>query len=167
MANLVREMGKKGIEIVEVDVDKLLEMLSKAYADEWIAYYSYKWAAEMATGMGSPHVAELAKKIAEEEEEHADELAERILELGGELPYPLENIYDLANCKTVNYPEDMSDLKGILEGLVEAEQCAIEVYNKIVKWLGPCYNKDIKTFNLIEHILAEEISHEDQFENLL
>ena len=160
-------MGKKDREIVEVDVNELLTMLCKAYADEWIAYYSYKWAADMATGMGSPHVAELAEKIADEEEEHADELAERIVELGGELPYPFEKLYNLANCKTVKYPNYMSDLKGILKGLVEAEQCAIEVYNKIVKWLGPCYNKDIKTFNVIEHILSEEISHEDQFENLL
>lgn len=61
----------------------------------------------------------------------------------------------------------MSDLKGILEGLVEAEGCAIDVYNNIVKFLGPCYDKDIKTFHLIEHILAEEIGHEEAFENLL
>jgi len=160
-------MGKKGREIVEVDVEKLVELLQKAYADEWIAYYAYKWAADMAHGMGSPHVAELADKIAAEEEEHADELAERILELGGDLPYGIETLYDLANCKTVNYPKDMSDLKGILEGLVEAEGCAIDVYNKIVKFLGPCYDKDIKTFHLIEHILAEEIGHEEAFENLL
>jgi len=160
-------MGKKGREIVEVDVKKLLELLQKAYADEWIAYYAYKWAADMAHGMGSPRVAELADKTADEEEEHADELAERILELGGNLPYGLEKLYDLANCKKVNYPKNMSDLRAILEGLVEAEGCAIDVYNKIVKFLGPCYNKDIKTFHLIEHILAEEIAHEEAFENLL
>jgi len=160
-------MGKKGIEIVEVDVKKLLKLLQKAYADEWIAYYAYKWAADIAHGIGSPHMAELADKTADEEEEHADELAERILELGGDLPYGIEKLYDLANCKTVNYPKDMSDLKGILKALVEAEGCAIDVYNKIVKFLGPCYDKDIKTFHLIEHILAEEIGHEEAFENLL
>jgi bacterioferritin len=160
-------MGKKGREIVEVDVKKLLKLLQKAYADEWIAYYAYKWAADVANGLGSPQVAQLADKTADEEEEHADELAERILELGGDLPYGIEKLYDLANCKTVNYPKDMSDLKGILEGLVEAEGCAIDVYNKIVKFLGPCYNKDIKTFHVIEHILAEEINHEEAFENLL
>ena len=160
-------MGKKGREIVEVDVEKLIKMLLKAYADEWIAYYAYKWAANMAHGIVSPHVADLADKIADEEEEHADELAERILELGGELPYGIEKLYELANCKKVNYPKDMGDLKGILEGLIEAEGCAIDVYNKIVKFLGPCYNKDIKTFKLIEHILAEEIAHEEKFENLL
>jgi len=160
-------MGKKGREIVEVDLKSLLELLQKAYADEWIAYYAYKWAADVANGLNSPLVAQLADKTADEEEEHADELAERILELGGDLPYGIEKLYDLANCKTVNYPKDMSDLKGILEALVEAEGCAIDVYNNIVKFLGPCYNKDIKTFHLIEHILAEEVKHEEAFENLL
>jgi bacterioferritin len=160
-------VGKKGREIVEVDVDKLIKLLQKAYADEWIAYYAYKWAADMACGLVSPHVADLADKIADEEEEHADELAERILELGGDLPYGIEKLYDLANCKKVKYPKDMTDLKGILKGLVEAEGCAIDVYNKIVKFLGPCYDKDIKTFHLIQHILAEEIEHEEKFENLL
>lgn len=160
-------MGKKGTAIVNVDVDKLTKLLQKAYADEWIAYYAYKWAADMAHGMGSPHVAELADKIADEEEEHADELAERILELGGDLPYGIETLYDLANCKTVYYPKDMSDLKGILKGLVEAEGCAIDVYKKILKFLSPCYDTDVKTFHLVEHILAEEIHHEDEFENLL
>ena len=160
-------MGKKGKAIVDVDVEKLVELLQKAYADEWIAYYAYKWAANTAHGLGSPQVAEVADKTAEEEEEHADELAERILELGGDLPYGIEKLYELANCKSVNYPKDMSNLKGILEGLVQAEGCAIDVYNEIVKFLGPCYDKDIKTFHLVEHILAEEIAHEETFENLL
>lgn len=160
-------MGKKGREIVEVDIKKLLTLLQKAYADEWVAYYAYKWAADVANGLGSPEVAQVVDKTADEEEEHADELAERILELGGDLPYGIEKLYDLANCKTVNYPKDMSNMKGILEALVEAEGCAIDVYNNIVKFLSPCYNKDIKTFHLIEHILAEEIKHEEAFENLL
>lgn len=160
-------MGKKGKEIVEVDIEKLLGLLKKAYADEWIAYYSYKWAADMVEGLKSPLVAELVDKIADEEEEHADELAERIIELGGEVPRDFEKLYDLANCKKVNYPEDIRDLKGFLKALAEAEGCAIEVYNKIVKLLGPCYNKDIRTFSLIEHILSEEIQHEEEFENLL
>ena len=160
-------MGKKGREIVQVDIPQLLTLLQKAYADEWIAYYAYKWAAAMVHGMGSPHVAELANKIAEEEEEHASELADRIVELGGTLPYGIETLYEVANCKTVPYPTDMSNLQDVVKGLVEAEGCAIDVYNKIVKFLGPCYVKDIKTFHLIEHILAEEVKHEEDFENLV
>ncbi|MBS7652269.1 bacterioferritin [Candidatus Bathyarchaeota archaeon] len=160
-------MGKKGREIVKVDVEKLLELLKRAYADEWIAYYSYKWAADMAEGLKSPILAEVVDKIADEEEEHADELAERIIELGGEVPRDFERLYDLANCKKVKYPQDVRDLKGMLEALVEAEGCAIEVYNNIIKFLGPCYDKDVRTFHLIQHILSEEIQHEEAFQNLI
>ena len=160
-------MGRKGREIVKVDVEKLLELLKKAYADEWIAYYSYKWAADMAEGLNSPILAEVADKIADEEEEHADELAWRIIELGGEVPRDFEKLHDLANCKKVKYPKDVRDLKGMLEALVEAEGCAIEVYNSILKFLGPCYEKDVRTFHLIQHIISEEIKHEETFQNLI
>ena len=160
-------MGKKAREIVKVDVDDLIDELKKAYADEWIAYFSYKWAADMAEGLKSPMVAELADKIADEEEEHADELAERIIELGGEVPRDFEKLYGLANCKKVSFPKDVRALEGMLKALVEAEGCAIEVYNKLIKKLSPCYEKDIRTFHLIEHILSEEIEHEEAFENLL
>ncbi|MDH5770145.1 MAG: ferritin-like domain-containing protein [Candidatus Bathyarchaeota archaeon] len=160
-------MGKKAREIVKVDVDDLINELKKAYADEWIAYFSYKWAADMAEGLKSPIVAELSDKIADEEEEHADELAERIIELGGTVPRDFEKLYELANCKKVNFPKDVRDLEGMLKALVEAEGCAIKVYNNFIKKLSPCYEKDIRTFHLIEHILSEEIEHEEAFENLL
>jgi len=160
-------MGKKGREIVKVDIKELLKDLNRAYADEWIAYFYYKWAADVAAGMESPHVASLADKIADEEEEHAEELAERILELGGETERDWEDIQKIANCPKVVFPADVKDLKGILEALAEAERCAIDVYNKLIEKLSPCYEKDVKTFHLIEHILAEEIAHEEAFENLL
>ncbi len=41
------------------------------------------------------------------------QLAEQILGLGGTLPYGIEKLHDMANCKAVNYPKDMKDLKGI------------------------------------------------------
>ncbi|MBS7627174.1 bacterioferritin, partial [Candidatus Bathyarchaeota archaeon] len=49
----------------------------------------------------------------------------------------------------------------------EAEGCAIEVYNRILLKISACYQKDVRTFHLIEHILSEEIEHEEAFENLL
>ncbi|MEM3755230.1 MAG: ferritin-like domain-containing protein, partial [Candidatus Bathyarchaeia archaeon] len=78
-----------------------------------------------------------------------------------------EDLSKIANCPKINFPKDLSDLKGILKAVIEAEGCAIEVYNNLIEKLSPCYQKDIKTFHLIEHILAEEIAHEEAFENLL
>jgi bacterioferritin len=160
-------MGKKGREIVKVDIDDLLNDLYKAYADEWIAYFYYKWAADVAAGMGSKNFANEVDRIAEEEEEHAEELSERILELGGEPERDWEDVQKIANCPKVKFPKDVTDLKGMVKELVEAEGCAIDVYTKIIEKLSPCYNKDLKTFNVISHILEEEIEHEEAFENLL
>ena len=39
--------------------------------------------------------------------------------------------------------------------------------NKLIKKMSPCYEKDLRTFHLIEHILSEEIEHEEAFENLM
>lgn len=160
-------MGKKAREIVEVDVKKLLAELNKAYADEWIAYYYYTWAATYVEGTMSPLVAETLKKTAQEELEHMSELADRIYELGGEPERDLEDLQKIANCKKVVFPKNERDLEGVLKAVAEAERCAIEVYNKFIKSISPCYGKDLRTFHLIEHILSEEIEHEENFENLM
>ncbi len=160
-------MGKKAREIVSgVDVDQLLASLKKAYADEWIAYHYYWLGAQIAEGRSSPMVARELERIAEEELEHAEELAERILFLGDQPIRTWSDIENQANCPRVNLPEDPGDLNGIVEAVIEGERCAIDVYNKILKQIGPYY-KGPSTFHLIRHILDEEIEHEDTFENLL
>jgi bacterioferritin len=160
-------MGKKGRELVKVDVKDLLKDLNSAYADEWIAYFYYAWAADFIEGPSFPAVASAIDDIAKEELEHMSELADRIFELGGEPERDLEDLQKIANCKKVVFPKDERDLEGVLNALAEAEGCAIEVYNKIIQKVSACYDKDIRTFHLIEHILTEEIQHEEAFENLL
>lgn len=162
-------MGRKAREIVEkagVKVDELIDMLKKAYADEWIAFYYYSLLAKLAKGLESTEIAEQIQKIANEELEHQSELADRIIQLGGEPPRKFEELVKIANCPYVEIPEDVGDLKAIARAIVEAEGCAIEVYDKILKWLkdvGP----DLVTFHVIRHILQEEIEHEDLFETIL
>jgi bacterioferritin len=161
------DMGKKGREIVQVNIKELLKDLNRAYADEWIAYFYYTWAADFIEGPEYPAVASAIDGIAKDELEHMSELADRIFELGGEPERDIEDLQKIANCKKVVFPKDERDLEGVLMALAEAEGCAIEVYNKIIQKVSACYNKDIRTFHLIEHILSEEIGHEEAFENLL
>lgn len=160
-------MGKKARKIVAVNINELLKDLNSAYADEWIAYFYYTWAADFIEGPDYPTIASAIDDIAKEEFEHMSELADRILELGGEPERNLEDLQKIANCKKVVFPKNERDLEGFIMALAEAEGCAIEVYNKIVKKVSACYEKDIRTFHLIEHILSEEIQHEEAFENLL
>jgi len=160
-------MGKKGREIVGVNVKELLEDLNRAYADEWIAYFYYTWAADFVEGPCYPLISDRLDKTAAEEHEHMSELSDRIYELGGEPERDFEDLQKIANCKKVVFPENERDLESVVKAAVEAERCAIDVYNKMVKKLAHCYDTDIRTFHLIEHILSEEIEHEEAFENLL
>ena len=160
-------MGKKGRAIVKVNVDELLNELNKAYADEWIAFFYYTWAADFIEGPDYPTVAGELDKIGKEEFEHLSELADRILELGGEPERDMEDLQKIANCKKVVFPKNERDLEGVLNAVADAEGCAIDAYNSLLKKVAACYEKDVRTFHLIQHILTEEIQHEEAFENLL
>jgi len=157
-------MGKKAQEIVGLDLAKLLEELQRAYADEWLAFYQYWVAAQVAVGRGSRPVVEELTRIAEEELEHAEELAQRIIQLGGKpLPHP-KLWLERTNCGYAEPPEHPEDLEKIINTTIGAERCAASVYQKLA---ALTHGKDHITYQLVCHILEEELEHEDAFENLL
>ncbi len=160
-------MGKKAREIVKVDIQGLLKDLNSLYADEWIAFFYYTWAADFIEGPVYLGVAEEIERISKEEFEHLSELADRIFELGGEPERDLEELQKIANCKKIVFPKDERDIEGVINALAEAEGCAIEGYNRLLLKISACYEKDVRTFHLIQHILSEEIQHEEASENLL
>lgn len=152
-------MGTKGREIVGVDVEKLIELLNRAYTDEWLAYYQYWIGAKVAEGMmRGPVVAEL-EEHAQDELKHAGMLAERIIQLGGTPLLKPEDWYKYTNCG-YDAPED-PDVKRLLEQNIKGEQCAIEVYKKIAEFVK---DKDPITYNLAIEILSDEIEHEEDLE---
>lgn len=162
-------MGKKGREVVEkagVKVDELINMLKKAYADEWIAFYYYTLLAKLVKGLESPAIASKIEEIAKEELEHQEELADRIIQLGGEPPKRFEDLVKIANCPYVTVPENLGDLKAVVKAIIEAEGCAIQVYTNILNWLMSIKNDPV-TFHIVRHILQEEVEHEDLFETIL
>jgi bacterioferritin len=160
-------MGKRGREIVGVNVKQLITELNKAYADEWIAFYYYTWAADFVEGLSYPAVASELDRIAKEELEHAGELADRIYQLGGEPERDFEDLQGIANCKKITMPKDPRNLDGILKAIIEqGERCAIDAYSNMLQKLMT-KGKDPVTFHIIRHIMSEEIEHEEAFENLL
>jgi len=158
-------MGEKAREIVGVDVDQLITKLKKTYADEWLAYHYYWAAAEIAEGRYAPAVASELKDVAEEELEHAEELAERIGFLGGEVIRKWSKVEEMANCKHFNIPDDPRDIEGFIRAVIEAERCAIAVYKDILDMIGS-YENDPSTYKVVQHILDEELEHEDRFESV-
>lgn len=156
-------MGKKSREIVGLNVKELIKDLDKAYCDEWLAFYAYWYMAQTVAGKGYEDMAEFLNKIAKDELEHATEVAERIVELGGT---PTNNPGSLEKNANAPYPgvmKRLSDYDEIIKIVVTAEAGAIEVYNKIAK---KTLGKDHDTYQLVVHILGEEVTHEEMFENL-
>ena len=156
-------MGKEGKKIANLDVQDLIKDLNKAYCDEWLAYYSWWYMSKIVTGPGYEDMSEFLEKISKEEEEHADELANRIIELGG---LPIANPMELeknANAPYPKPPEGTSDYDNIVNVVTKAEAGAIDVYNKLA---AKTQGKDHVTYQLVCHILAEEVKHEEMFEDL-
>jgi bacterioferritin len=155
-------MGTKGREIVGMDANELIKELNKALADEWLAYYQYWIGARVAVGQMRNAVVEELEEHAQEELEHAEMLVERILQLGGTPLLDPADWYKETNCK-YEIPSDPK-VKVLLEQNIRGEQCAIEVYNKLLKM-----TKDVDpiTYNMVLEILEDEVEHEEDLEALL
>ncbi|OGW76901.1 MAG: hypothetical protein A3I73_06365 [Omnitrophica bacterium RIFCSPLOWO2_02_FULL_45_16] len=157
-------MGKEGVKVAAVNVKEIIKDLNRAYADEWLAHYSYLYMARTVTGPGYEDMGEFLEEIAKDEAEHAEELANRIQELGG-LPLTLfSEIERNCNAPYPKPPKSTSDYKGMIKTVTDAEAGAIDVYNKIA---DKTKGRDHVTYQLACHILAEEVAHEEKFEDLL
>jgi len=155
-------MGTRGIEIVGMDVKKLLEMLQKAYCDEWLAYYQYWLGAKIVKGpMKDAVIAEL-EQHATEELSHALLVTSRIIQLGGTPITKPAEWYKWTNCG-YDAPED-AYVKVILEQNIKGEQCAIDVYQKMIQ---ETQTKDPVTSNMALTILEQEVEHEEDLQSLL
>jgi bacterioferritin len=158
----VKGTESRGRKIVGLDLRTLLNLLNKAFADEWLAYYQYWIGAKVAKGpMREAAVSEL-EEHAGEEHKHAGMVAERIIQLGGTPILKPEEWYKLANC-AYEAPEDPSVIT-ILKQNVKSEQCAIDVYKHL---LDMTKDKDEVTWKMILEILDDEVEHEADLQALL
>jgi len=157
-------MGKQARAIVDLSLKELVNELNKAYADEWLAFYLYWYMAQVVSGRAYEDIKEMLEKLAKDELEHATEVADLIIKLGG---LPIANPMDLeknANAPYMMPPKNTADINRIIRIVTEAEAGAIEAYSKIAK---KTLGKDNVTYQLVTHILSEEVDHEETFENLL
>lgn len=155
-------MGTTAIKIVSCDMKQLLELLNKALADEWLAYYQYWIGAKVARGLLREAAAAEFTEHANEELDHAEKLVNRIIQLGGTPILTPEDWYKKTNCG-YDAPEN-TDVIAIIKQNIKAEQCAIRVYQKLIEFVK---DKDIITYNIVLEILEDEVEHEDDLETLL
>jgi len=155
-------MGTKGTEIVGMNVKELLELLNRAYCDEWLAYYQYWLGAKVVKGpMKDAVIAELEQHAAEELN-HALLLTGRIIQLGGTPITTPQEWYKWTNCG-YDAPDDPF-VRKILEQNIKGEQCAITTYQKL---LQTTQTTDPVTYNIVLQILEDEVEHEEDLQSLL
>jgi bacterioferritin len=157
-----REQMEKGAVTAgyRADVKRVVEVLNEVLATELVCVLRYKRHYFTATGINAQAVKEEFLQHANEEQGHADSVAERIVQLGGS---PNLNPDGLATRAHSQYDEKESLTDMIREDLF-AERIAIESYSEIVRWLG---NDDPTTRSLVESILKVEEEHAEDLSSLL
>jgi bacterioferritin len=144
----------------QADRGTVVKLLNEALATEIVCTLRYKRHYFMAKGIHAEGVAAEFLEHSQDEQQHADQIAERITQLGGEPDFSPEG---LATRSHAEYVEGDSLEDMITEDLV-AERIAIDSYKEIVLYLG---EKDPTSRRLMEEILAKEEEHADDLANLL
>jgi len=142
------------------DRDTVVKMLNDALATEIVCVLRYRRHYFMAQGLSSESVKDEFLEHAGEEQEHADRIAERIVQLGGE---PDLNPATLVTRSHSEYVEGTSLVDMIREDLV-AERIAIESYREMVEYLD---GKDPTSNRMMRDILAVEEEHAEDLNSLL
>jgi bacterioferritin len=162
----LRESARKNMdkgsvtEGYKADVQQVLKVLNDVLATELVCVLRYKRHYYMAQGISSDSVKTEFLQHANEEQQHADWVAERITQLGGE---PDFSPTTLADRSASEYVEGKTLVDMIKEDLI-AERIAIQTYSEIIRWLG---DKDPTTKILIEQINKVEEEHANDMLDLL
>jgi bacterioferritin len=162
----LREQARRHIEEGAVtqnygaDREKVLQILNEALATELVCVLRYRHDHFMARGLDSKSAADEFMEHATEELQHADRIAERIVQLGGEPKFDPSGLADRSHSE---YRIGRTLQEAIRENLV-AERIAIDSYREMVQYVG---DSDPTTRRMLEEILATEEEHADDLVDLL
>ncbi len=144
----------------KADREVVIKILNEALATEIICVLRYKRHYFMASGINAQSVAAEFLQHANEEQQHADEIAQRIVQLGGEPNLSPDGLSSRAHSE---YVEGDGLIDMIKEDLV-AERIAIDSYRDMINYLG---NDDPTTRRMLEGVLAMEEEHAEDLVSLL
>ncbi len=162
----IRERARQHIEEgaltadYKADRDTVIKLLNEALATEIVCVLRYRRHYFMAQGMNAESVKAEFLAHAGEEQAHADELAERIVQLGGEPNLSPDGLSARSHSEYVE-GEDLEEM--IKEDLI-AERIAIESYRDMIAFVG---SDDPTTRRLLENILMKEEEHAEDLVSLL
>ena len=144
----------------KADRETVVRVLNEALATELVCVLRYKRHYYMASGINAESVRGEFLEHANEEQEHADKIAERITQLDGEPNFNPAGLLDRSHSQ---YVEGTSLVDMIREDLV-AERIAIDTYSEIIRYLG---DNDPTSRRVMEEILGKEEEHAEELKNLI
>jgi len=162
----IRERARQEIESGAVtqdyslDKEQVIKLLNEALATEIVCVLRYRFHYYMASGIHKEGAASEFLQHSNEEQQHADRIAERIKQLGGK---PELNPAVISQTSHSEYVEGTS-LEDMLREDLVAERIAIQTYREMINFFG---DKDPTTRRLMEEILAVEEEHADDIADLL
>lgn len=162
----LRERARKNIskgavtDSYHADRKVVIQKLNESLATEWVCVLRYMRHYFMASGMLSDSVKAEFIEHAKQEQAHADLIAERIVQLGGA---PDLNPATLTERSHAEYQEG-KNLKDMVRENLIAERVAIDSYRELIDFIG---DKDTTTKRMLEHILAQEEDHANDFADML
>ena len=142
------------------DRETVVKLLNEALATEIVCVLRYKRHYFMAQGIHAEPIAQEYLTHANEEQGHADQIAARIIQLGGAPNFSPDGLLSRSHSE---YVEGTTLIDMIKEDLV-AERIAIDSYNEIIRWLS---DNDVTTRRMLEDILAVEEEHADDLLTML
>ena len=140
--------------------DTVIKLLNEALATEIVCVLRYKRHYFMAQGIHADPIAQEFLTHANEEQGHADQIAGRIVQLGGSPNFSPDGLLARSHSE---YVEGQTLLEMIREDLV-AERVAIDYYTEMIRYVG---DNDITTRRMLEGILAVEEEHADDLASFL
>ncbi len=138
----------------------IIKLLNDSLATELVCVLRYKRHHFTAAGLASPKIAEEFLVHANEEAAHADRLARRIVQLGGDPDFSPDSLTKRSHAAY----DESSDLKAMIKANLVAERVAIESYSQMIELIG---DKDSTTRRLMEDILSDEQGHAEELKDWL
>ncbi|MGB6103281.1 MAG: ferritin-like domain-containing protein [Pusillimonas sp.] len=140
--------------------EEIISMLNAALATELVCVLRYKRHYYTATGLFNEPIKAEFLEHAQQEQDHADQIAERIVQLNGEPNFDPSTLTERSHAEY----DECTDIKGMIKANLIAERVAIESYRQMIERIG---DTDPTTTHMLINIMAVEEEHADDMKDLL
>jgi bacterioferritin len=138
--------------------DRVIDLLRKGYSDEIETVMNYQTNAIILDGVRAEEIKESLQQDIQEELAHAEQLGQRLKQLGARPPSSMEFT---ARQESLQPPDDSTEVVAVIDGVLDAEEDAIATYRDLVNAAEDA--DDPVTEDLAVTILADEEAHRTEF----